>query len=182
MQRPRPMPFSLALSRSLGVVITLATAAIGRQLLMEGKRLELENARVVGPAGPDFHSFFVTLGAYVVLVLVVPLLWATIAAWRRKLTAAVVLALICLLYIVPKLGPQITASHVTPTKAPVIPYGAVFGYAALLVAWAVTSIKAAIDLRPRPVDNDYNFTSGPPPLPTSRLDFQVIDDLPKDDD
>jgi hypothetical protein len=180
MRSPRSTPFSLALSRTFSILVTLATAAIGRQLLIEGTRLRQENARLVGPAGPDFSTFFVTLGGYLVLLFVLPLLWATIAVWRRKVTAAIVLAMIGLLYVIP-FGFRISAPHGGRGHVPTIPLGASIGYAALLVAWALASIKAAIDLKPRRAQPP-GFRTVPPPLPRPLPNFNIINDLPVDQD
>jgi hypothetical protein len=181
----RPTPFSLALTRALSIPVTLATAAIGRELLLAGARLKGANAHVVGPAGPDFSSFFnslfVTLEAYLVCAVVIPLLWGTIGVWRRSHSGALLLAVVCLLCAAPAIRSVLESSRDARTPA-VIPPWALIAYAALAIACAVAAINAAADIRPVPAHDEQAFPVGPPPLPTARPDFHVIDDLPKDED
>jgi len=181
----RPTPFSLALTRALSIPLTLATAAIGRELFLDAARLKGAHADVVGPAGPDFHFFFVTVGAYLhaylVCAIVIPLLWGTIGVWRRSYSGVLILATVCMLCSSSAI-PWVLGPSQDARKPPVIPTGALIGYAALAVACAVAAINAATDIRPAPVHDEHAFPVSPPPLPTSRPEFHVIDDLPKDED
>jgi hypothetical protein len=183
-----PASFSLALARVLSILIILATVAIGRQLLTEAAQLKRQEAAFVGPGLPEFRSFFVKLDAYGILVVVIPLmLWATIGMWRRSCWDAVLLAIVCLLCSVPAIAFAMAASSPPSPqgarKPPVIPSGLLIGYVALAWACAAAAIKASIDIRPASVYSGNAFpVVAPPPLPTSRPDFDVVDDLPTDRD
>jgi hypothetical protein len=179
-----PTSFSLALARLLSILIILATVAIGRQLLTEAAQLKRQEAAFVGPGLPEFRSFFVRLDGYGVLVFVIPMLWATIGMWRRSRYDAVLLAMLCLLCSVPAIiFAMAGSSSQSPRKPPVISSGILIGYVALAWACAIAAIKTSIDMRLAPVYSGHAFTVvAPPPLPTSRPDFNVVDDLPKDRD
>ena len=188
----RPASVSLALARVLSILIILATLAIGRQLLTEAAELKRQEAAFVGPGLPEFRSIFVKLDAYGILVVVIPLmLWPTIGMWRRSRYDAVFLAIVCLLCSVPAIAfamaasspPSSPSSSQRTRTAPVIPSGLLIGYVALAWSCAAAAIKASIDMRSAPVYSGHAFpvVVVPPPLPTSRPEFHVVDDLPKDE-
>ena len=175
-------PISLVLARWLSLLVTGLPLVGGAWLLASGV-VSARDARDPGPANwPDLDGVFTAFGGCVLLTLAAPVLGATIGVWRRKRAATILLAALCAAALFFGVWLRIVSSRPVPSARSCDWSSAVsVAYGLLLAACAVASARAAIELRRLPgelTEPQY----APPPLPGPVPDFDVVDDLPKDDE
>lgn len=166
MRQADPAPISVIITRVLAILVTIVPVAWGILLLMGG----IHFFRHPQPSNgnwpeifPEYLLLFVC--GWFVLGFAAFMALTTIGVWRRKRWAAAVLAALCVLALA-----LIAAFHIPLYDA----------YIVLLLICAIFSTKAAFDLNGSSAKR-FDFPLGPPPLPPPLPDFDIVDDLPKDD-
>jgi hypothetical protein len=178
MRDVKPAPTSVVVTRVLALLVTIGPAVWGTWIFMEGMYHRRHPQRSEG-TWPDFSPYLEIISGWLVLGVAACMASATIGIWRRKSGAAAGLVALCILALALIATYTAVAAHFNNGRH--VPLSSQWrAYIVLLLVCTIFSTKAAFDLRGLSSERS-GFRVGPPPLPPRMPDFNVIDDLPKDD-
>jgi hypothetical protein len=175
MHRLEPKPPSLIITRWLALLVAGVPFAYGVWMIAQIRDAARHHHEPVGPAGPDFGPILRIIAACAVWMVAASLAAGAIRVWRKKSPALAQLAGLCV--VVFALIAMLTTLAARMSKQGLQISGSLVAYASVLLICAITSATAAIELR-KSLPQARGFPVGPPPLPRN---FNIVDDLPKDD-